>query len=57
MMAFFPAAAPAAILVLFIEHNYVAYVKGTVLCILPTLLILISVYLFSMKSLLCGLEK
>lgn len=50
MTAFFlTAAATAVILVLFIEQSYVAYVKDTVLCILPTLLILISVYLLSLK--------
>lgn len=44
MTAFIPAA--AAILTLFTEHNYVAYGKGTTLCTLPALLILISVSAF-----------
>lgn len=59
-MAAFITAAPfitAALLVLFIKRNYVGYLKSTVLCALPALLIFISICLLSIKSLLRGLEK
>lgn len=57
MTAFTTATAAAAILVLFIVYNYVAYEKDTVLCTLPMLLILISTCLLPIKSSLRGLEK